>query len=283
MKKFFRTIFATIIYPRPFIGLFYLPKFIIHWIKFNRLNHGPRLSFSDVYPNLGDWVTTTPFDPHYFYQSSWLSRNLAKNMPAQHVDIGSDGDLLLNGALAQARENLMSPSVDMVFGDDLFIDEDARILQISNGYSSNLAQMMFCSLWSPLQDACFWKRSLYDQVGGINPEIRFAADYDLFLKMAVFGRTQYSPTVFSAFRRHTGQTSKLHERAYKQEKIESCKNLLSTMPMARSRSPLSLAFYWLYPRLRSRLMNNKKSSKHVVGQCAFNFSAEPTSTFGMKK
>ena len=27
-----------------------------------------RLRFADAYPNLGDWVTSTPFDPHYFYQ-----------------------------------------------------------------------------------------------------------------------------------------------------------------------------------------------------------------------
>ena len=94
MKKFFRTIFASIIYPRPFIGLFYLPKFFIHWIEFSKMNQGQKLSISDAYPNLGDWVTTTPFDPHYFYQSSWLSRNLATNMPSKHIDIGSDVKLI---------------------------------------------------------------------------------------------------------------------------------------------------------------------------------------------
>jgi glycosyltransferase involved in cell wall biosynthesis len=195
----------------------------------------------------------------------------------------ASGDLLLPGALALAREELMSPSIDMVFGDDLFIDEDTRILQISNGYAPNLAQMMLGSLWTPLQDACFWKRSLYNRVGGIYPDIRFAADYDLFLRMAVMGRTQYTPKVFSAFRRHSGQTSKLHQRAYKQEKIESCENLLASFPLARSSSPFSSAFYWLYPRLRSRLMNNKKYSKHVIGHYALKFAASPTSIFGVQQ
>jgi glycosyltransferase involved in cell wall biosynthesis len=235
----------------------------------------------EILESYGDRITGWISEPDRSYADA-VAKGLIRSNNDFQCWIAS-GDLLLRGALAHARGILMSQSVEMVFGDDLLIDEDSRILQISNGCSSNLAQMMLGSLWSPLQDACFWNRSLYDRVGGINPNIRLAADYDLFLRMAVMGRTQYTPTVFSAFRRHTGQTSKLHERAYKQEKIESCENLLSSLPLARSSSPFSRAFFWLYPRLRSRFMNSKKSSKHVIGQYALNFSAAPTSTFGLEK
>jgi len=37
-----------------------------------------------------DRVSHTPFDPHYFYQAAWMARNLAKENPSLHVDVGSD-------------------------------------------------------------------------------------------------------------------------------------------------------------------------------------------------
>jgi SAM-dependent methyltransferase len=42
-----------------------------------------------MYPCLGDWTTTTPFDSHYFYQGAWLARKLRLRSPLKHVDIGS--------------------------------------------------------------------------------------------------------------------------------------------------------------------------------------------------
>jgi len=234
----------------------------------------------EILESYGDKITGWVSEPDRSYADA-VAKGLSKSSNDFQCWIAS-GDLLLQGALALAREDLMSPNVDMLFGDDLFIDENTCILQISNGYASNLAKMMIGSLWSPLQDACFWKRSLYSLVGGINPSIRFAADYDLFLRMAVMGKAKYSPKVFSGFRRHSGQTSKLHQRAYKQEKIQSRADLLASFPLARNGGALSRAFYWLYPRLRSRFMNNKKYSKHVIDQHALKFSASMTSIFGFR-
>ncbi|MBL0919593.1 MAG: DUF268 domain-containing protein [Hydrogenophaga sp.] len=82
------------IYPRPLIGLAYLPRFIRHWMRFSRLSKDARLRLVDAYPNLCDWVASTPFDPHYFYQAAWLARQLASAPPAKHLDIGSDVKLI---------------------------------------------------------------------------------------------------------------------------------------------------------------------------------------------
>lgn len=94
MKGPIRNLLLALIYPRPFIGLVYIPRFIVHWFKFSRLNSGRRLRLRDVYPSLGDWVAKTPFDAHYFFQAAWLSRHLAATNPQKHVDIGSDTKLI---------------------------------------------------------------------------------------------------------------------------------------------------------------------------------------------
>lgn len=75
--------------PIPFFGLVYLPRYFKDWLNFQRLSGG-RLSWKDSYPCLRDRVANTPFDGHYFYQAAWLARNLAKQPPLLHVDIGSD-------------------------------------------------------------------------------------------------------------------------------------------------------------------------------------------------
>ncbi len=72
--------------------------------------------------------------------------------------------------------------------------------------------------WTPLQDACFWRRNLYQGIGGIDRSLRYAADYDLFLRMALAGRTGYVPVTFSAFRRHAGQKSISGSAAYEDER-----------------------------------------------------------------
>lgn len=71
-------------------AIFYLPRYIAHWSRYQRLS-GRKLSLEESYPCLSDWVASTPFDPHYFFQSAWLSRQLQVRPPTdRHVDIGSD-------------------------------------------------------------------------------------------------------------------------------------------------------------------------------------------------
>lgn len=79
----------ALLYPRPLIGLCYLPRFFNHWFKYAHNAGGQKVGLLDLQPCLGDWSTHTPFDAHYFYQGAWLARRLAQSKPAKHVDIGS--------------------------------------------------------------------------------------------------------------------------------------------------------------------------------------------------
>jgi hypothetical protein len=77
------------IYPRPLIGLFLLPRFLGHWVRYARSAGAQKIRVLDLHPCLGDWSTHTPFDAHYFYQGAWLARRLCASKVAKHVDIGS--------------------------------------------------------------------------------------------------------------------------------------------------------------------------------------------------
>ncbi|QIP01735.1 glycosyltransferase family 2 protein [Bradyrhizobium symbiodeficiens] len=159
--------------------------------------------------------------------TSWVSEHdagyadaLAKGFARATGDILcwiNAGDLYLSGALDIARQ-MLTADVDFVFGDDLYIDEKNRVLSYSNGWVPDLLTATLFGGWSPLQDACFWRRSLYERAGGMNPKLQYAADYDLFLRMSLVGRTRYVPVTFSAFRRHVGQKSVSGSSAYDVER-----------------------------------------------------------------
>ena len=188
------------------------------------------------------------------------------------------GDVLLPGALHLARSILEQTGAEMIYGDDFYIDENGKLLQVTNGDIDNLAEMMLFGGWTPLQDACFWKTDLYTKVGGINPSIRYAADYDLFLRMSMLGRCIYTPHVFSAFRRHEGQTSERFRATYKAEKLAAANSVSAVM----NKKPIpmwSKAYYWLYPKFRARISaRNVKPIKGVnlgrlVHECQASFSS----------
>jgi glycosyltransferase involved in cell wall biosynthesis len=127
------------------------------------------------------------------------------------------GDIYLSGAFDAARK-LMAEDRDMIFGDDFYIDEDNKVLSYSHGWVPDLRMATLYGGWTPLQDACFWRRDLYLKIGGVDRSLRYAADYDLFLRMALAGRAGYVPVAFSAFRRHAGQKSVSGSAAYEDER-----------------------------------------------------------------
>jgi SAM-dependent methyltransferase len=102
-----RNFVIALLYPRPIVGLLYLPRFIRHWIRYARTAGAQKIRVLDLHPCLGDWSAHTPFDPHYFYQGAWLARQLSGAKPARHVDVGSS-------VLAMS---VLSAWIDIVFVD----------------------------------------------------------------------------------------------------------------------------------------------------------------------
>ncbi len=88
MPHLLRRLLETAIDLRRLRGLLSLPRFAGDYLALRR--RGLPLHLRNLYPQLGDHLPRTPFDPHYFHQAAWLCRRLADQRPAKHVDIGSD-------------------------------------------------------------------------------------------------------------------------------------------------------------------------------------------------
>jgi len=88
-KNLFRNWGLALLYPRPLLGLKYIPGFFRDMLRYRAMKSGEVVNFRDMHPCLQDKVRRTPFDPHYFYQGGWLSRRIHAARPGLHVDVGS--------------------------------------------------------------------------------------------------------------------------------------------------------------------------------------------------
>ena len=178
----------------------------------------------------------------------------------------NSGDLLLPNTLKVARETLDDDSVDFIFVVDLHIDEQGNVLNVSTGKVNSLKMMMAVGGWTPLQDACFWKAKLYNKIGGLNVNKKYAADYDLFLRMSLAGNCNYTPNLFSAFRRHDGQTSHKYKRQYDFERYQSRSAAIIKLNFSFIALCLLKIYFWIHLRIRARLFSTYKKHKSLKGQ-----------------
>lgn len=210
--------------------------------------------------HLAGWVS----EPDQGYADA-IAKGFSRSSSEYMCWINS-GDLLLDGALDEARRRLSPSNADMIFGDDFYIDEADKVISHSYGKAHSLKNMMLYGGWTPLQDACFWKRNLYDAVGGLDVRLKHAADYDLFLRMSMAGCCEYAPVVFSAFRKHEGQKSIRGCMEYKCERYRCRAVALDKSGYPLARKKLLTMYYWVAMRLRGRILRNFYQSKRHAGE-----------------
>lgn len=115
-------------------------------------------------------------------------------------------DLLLPGALAFVADYFNThPEIDVIYGNRLLIDEnDMEIGRwILPGHSG---QALSWADFIP-QETMFWRRSIWEKVGGqIDESFRFAMDWDLLIRFRDAGaKFAHLPRFIGAFRVHDHQ------------------------------------------------------------------------------
>jgi glycosyltransferase involved in cell wall biosynthesis len=115
-------------------------------------------------------------------------------------------DLLLPGALERvARAFRENPRAEWVHGRCQIIDEHDRVVRrwISAYKHYRCQRHTFENFLTEdyvSQMTTFWKRSVHDAIGYIDPDIRFAFDHDFFLRLARRGAPVYIEDPIACFR-----------------------------------------------------------------------------------
>jgi glycosyltransferase involved in cell wall biosynthesis len=96
------------------------------------------------------------------------------------------------------------PVLQWAYGDSMWIDENDLILWPKKEIPFNWFIWKHYINYIP-QPSCFWRRSLYEAVGGLDPVFTVAMDGDLWARFAVKVRPRHVRRVWSRMRFYEGQ------------------------------------------------------------------------------
>ena len=100
--------------------------------------------------------------------------------------------------------------LDIVYGDGVFVDPNFRVLRKFQAHRFDNPKKLFLKFaGSPFaQPAVFFRKSLFEQVGGLKTELHFAMDQELWMRMFSAARKwQYIPDVLANLTLHVDAKS----------------------------------------------------------------------------
>lgn len=117
-------------------------------------------------------------------------------------------DLLLPGALrAVAAFFRARPQAMAVYGDALWIDADGRLLRPKREIAFNRFVFLHDHNYVP-QPSMFWRRELYQAVGGLDPAFDLAMDADLWERFSRRARIEHLARYLSCMRFYPEQKTR---------------------------------------------------------------------------
>jgi len=97
-------------------------------------------------------------------------------------------DILFPGALKTARDALnANPNLDAVYGHSTILDEQAHTIGYHWAVEKPGPRILEAGIIS--QPSCFFKRTAYDAIGGLNLDLHYTMDWDLWIRLYKSGAT----------------------------------------------------------------------------------------------
>lgn len=127
-------------------------------------------------------------------------------------------DLLLPGALVEVGQSFaehadwawLAGAGDLLYADGVIVNQ-------SSGIDDNLSLLQYWEFGSPghyvCQPSSFWRRALWDKVGGLNEQNHLAMDIELWLAFEEFALLHGIPSTLSVSRMHPGSKTDSRRRA----------------------------------------------------------------------
>lgn len=155
----------------------------------------------DIIERHRDCISHVVFEPDAG-PADGLNRGFARATGEIFGYLNSD-DLLLPGALRRVAANfLLSPQADLVYGHGYVIDREGRIMRhcLSDRYSLRRSAYGHSVI---MQQATFWRRQAFIEVGGFNASNRLSWDGEFWMDLTLAGkRFHRTDEYWACFREH---------------------------------------------------------------------------------
>ncbi len=169
----------------------------------------------------------------------------------EYVNWLGDDDLLAEGSLTISSQilNKESSSV-MTFGACDYIDSNGEIVWVNPSGQWAVSVLRFGPDLIPQPGALF-RRSAFEAIGGLNTELGWAFDFDLFIRLSKKGKLKFLNQTVAQFRWHPESLSVEHR---KKSVSEASKVRISHLPIVLR--PISIL--WEYPVRQATLIAGKR-------------------------
>jgi glycosyltransferase involved in cell wall biosynthesis len=155
------------------------------------------LEIIDQYSERLSWWVSEPDQG----QTEAINKGFARARGEILAWLNSD-DTYLPEAVSEAVEYLQThPQVGMVYGDANFIDREGHVIGRFNARQTSYQRLRRGAVYIP-QQASFFRASLWQKVGPLDPSFYFAMDYDLWVRLAAIAPLHYYPRLWANFRLH---------------------------------------------------------------------------------
>ena len=153
-------------------------------------------------------------------QSDAICKGFSKVSGDIMAYLNSD-DMLMPGVLRYVEEYFQNhPEVDVVYGHRVIVDENG--MQIGRWILPPHSNRETESFDFIPQATRYWRRRIWEKVGGIDPSFQFAMDWDLILRFMAAGATfRRVPYYLAYFRAHDSQKSHLEFGTRGRQEIET--------------------------------------------------------------
>jgi glycosyltransferase involved in cell wall biosynthesis len=153
-------------------------------------------------PRLADWSSAKDQG-----QADAIARGFAKTSGSPEDVMGwiNSDDYYLPGALAHvAGYFARHPEVDVIYGHRIVVNEESQ--EIARWFLPRHDPAVLRLNDFVPQETLFWRRRVWDRVGGLDTSFHFAIDWDLLLRLQAAGaRIVRLPYFLACFRSHAAQ------------------------------------------------------------------------------
>lgn len=127
-------------------------------------------------------------------------------------------DLLLPGSLHfVGRFFQNNPGIEVIYGDSIWADASGRQLRVQKEIPFHRFVWFHTYNYIPGMST-FWRKSIYERVGGLDPEFNLAMDADLWIRFSDTGtQLKHVREILSKTRFHPQQKTRMLGSAGKQE------------------------------------------------------------------
>jgi glycosyltransferase involved in cell wall biosynthesis len=117
-----------------------------------------------------------------------------------------------------------SPEVDVVYGDDVFLDESGRIMRARKLYNWNYSQMLRWGWWgwTPASEATFYRQEVVKSEA-LDKQLEYVLDYEYFMRLGKKYNFKHINEIIAGKRKHD-ETKSSNRRKVTAEAKDVLKN-----------------------------------------------------------